>query len=98
MDDEKVRVLNMVKEGKISVEEATKILELLSTAEEEPELPQSKSKWFRVRITDLKTNRPKVSVNLPISVVDWALEPAPRLPQLGRGPQRNGRQSGGTEI
>ncbi|MGI6633438.1 MAG: SHOCT-like domain-containing protein [Bacillota bacterium] len=83
MDDEKVRVLNMVKEGKISVEEATKILEALSTAEEEPELPQSKSKWFRVRITDLKTNRPKVSVNLPIGLVDWALRTGTKVASVG---------------
>lgn len=83
MEEEKVRVLNMVKEGKITVDEAMKILEALGAPEEEPELPQSKSKWFRVRVTDLKTNRPKVSVNLPIGLVDWALRTGTKVASVG---------------
>lgn len=83
MEEEKVRVLNMVKEGKVTVEEAMKILEALGTPQEEPELRESKAKWFRVRITDLKTNTPKVSVNLPIGLVDWALRTGTKVASLG---------------
>lgn len=83
MEDERVRVLNLVKEGKLSVDEATKILEALNTTEDEPEVPQSKAKWFRVRVTDLKTNRPKVSVNLPFGLVDWALRTGSKFASVG---------------
>lgn len=83
VEEEKVRVLNMVKEGKITVEEAMKILEALGTPQEEPELTESKAKWFRVRITDLKTNRPKVSLNLPIGLVDWALRTGTKVASFG---------------
>ncbi|HHX28217.1 MAG: SHOCT-like domain-containing protein [Bacillota bacterium] len=83
MEEERVRVLNMVKEGKITVEEAMKILEALGTPEEEPEAPQSKARWLRVRITDLKTNKPKVSVNLPIGLVDWALRTGTKVASFG---------------
>jgi hypothetical protein len=83
VEEERVRVLNMVKEGKITVEEAMKILEALGTPEEEPEAPQSKARWLRVRITDLKTNKPKVSVNLPIGLVDWALRTGTKVASFG---------------
>lgn len=83
MEEEKVRVLNLVKEGKISVEEAMKVIEALGAPESEPDLPQSKAKWFRVRVTDLKTNRPKVSVNLPIGLVDWALRTGTKVASVG---------------
>lgn len=83
MEEEKIRILNMVKEGTITAEEATKLLEALETPQEEPEISGSKAKWFRVRITDLKTNKVKVSVNLPIGLVDWALRTGTKLASLG---------------
>ncbi|HHY44830.1 MAG TPA: hypothetical protein GX512_03875 [Firmicutes bacterium] len=84
MEEEKIRILNMVKEGTITVEEATKLLEALETPAEEPEISETtKAKWLRVRITDLKTNRIKVSVNLPIGLVDWALRTGTKLASFG---------------
>lgn len=83
MEEEKIRILNMVKEGTITVEEATKLLEALETPQEEPEISGSKAKWFRVRITDLKTNKVKVSVNLPIGLVDWALRAGTKVASFG---------------
>lgn len=86
MDEEKIRILNMVKEGKLTVEEATKLLEALDAGPaDDVEAPQGqgKAKWFRVRITDTKTNRPKVSVNLPIGIVDWALRTGSRVAAFG---------------
>jgi hypothetical protein len=83
VEEEKIRILNMVKEGTITVEEATKLLEALETPQEEPEISGSKAKWFRVRITDLKTNKVKVSVNLPIGLVDWALRTGTKVASFG---------------
>ncbi len=90
MEEERVRILAMVKEGKISPEEGIKLLEALETStEDQVESPQSKAKWFRVRVTDVKTNRPKVTVNLPIGLVDWALRTGSKVAAFG-GADLNG--------
>ncbi len=73
--EERMQILNMVAEGKISAEEGAKLLSALE--------PERKSRatasvmggptaprWFRVRVTDLETGRNKVNVNLPMSLVD----------------------------
>lgn len=86
LDDEKIRILNMVKEGKLTVEDATKLLEALdagSADEAEASQGQGKAKWLRIRITDSKTNRPKVALNLPIGIVDWALRTGSRVAAFG---------------
>ena len=71
--EERMQILNMVAEGKIS---ATDGAELLAALEPEKknvravaERP-SPARWFRVRVTDLETGRNKVNVNLPMSLVD----------------------------
>lgn len=91
MDEERIRILSMVKESKITVEEATKLLEALesSTVEDEELPPQGKAKWLRIRVSDVKTNKPKVSVNLPIGIVDWALRTGSRVAAFG-GADLNG--------
>ncbi|MEX0974688.1 MAG: hypothetical protein WD024_04960 [Bacillota bacterium] len=90
MEEERVRILGMVKEGKITPEEGIKLLDALETStEDQMESTQGKAKWFRVRITDVKTNRPKVSVNLPIGLVDWALRTGSRVAAFG-GADLNG--------
>lgn len=33
----------------------------------------NKAKWFRIRVTDLRTNQAKVTVKVPMAIVDWGL-------------------------
>ncbi len=90
MDEERIRVLNMLKEGKITPDEAMRILEAMETVpDKEVEAPQSRAKWLRVKVTDLKTGRAKVSVNLPMGIVDWALRTGTRVASIG-GTDLNG--------
>jgi hypothetical protein len=73
--EERMQILRLVAEGKISAEEGAKLLSAL-----DPEKPKreghttangpSEPRWFRVRVTDLETGKNKVSVNLPLSLVD----------------------------
>ncbi len=73
---ERLKVLKMVQEGKISAEDAIKLLETL----ERSSIPDPRSavgdnsagKWFRVRVTDLHTGRNKVNVRLPMTIVRTA--------------------------
>lgn len=82
--EERVRILNMVKEGKITPEEGMKLLEALeSSMQDEAPVPLGKAKWLRIRVTDMRTARPKVAVNLPIGIVDWALRAGSRVAALG---------------
>ena len=73
--EERMQILSMVAEGTITAGDGAKLLAAL-----EPEKPgkefrmvpggPSEPRWFRVRITDLETGKNKVSVNLPMSLVE----------------------------
>jgi len=71
MNEEKMRILKMLEEGKINAEEAAKLLEALESTQKE-EAPQTrfKGRWFRIRVTDLHSGRQKVNVNIPLSLVN----------------------------
>lgn len=76
MDEERLRVLQMLKEDKITAEEALNLLEAMEVPLDviETESPQRPARWLRVRVTDLASNKPKVVVNLPMKLVNWALK------------------------
>lgn len=75
--EERLRVLKMLQEGKITASEAAQILEAL---EETPSvtaakvaaasaLPSRPGKWFRVRVTDTNNGKTRVNVRLPLNMV-----------------------------
>jgi len=73
--EERMQILNMVAEGKISAEEGAKLLSALEPDRKKSQASvsmttPSKPRWFRVRVTDLETGKNKVNVNLPMSLVD----------------------------
>jgi hypothetical protein len=73
--EERMQILNMVAEGKISADEGARLLAALETDTKKRGLRSavgqpSTPRWFRVRVTDLETGRDKVNVNLPMSLVD----------------------------
>ncbi len=87
--EERMQILNMVAEGKISAEEGAKLLAALEPDKgKKPAAPRApsapgESKWFRVRVTDLETGKNKVSVNLPIGLVDVGVRMGARFaPEL----------------
>lgn len=76
--EERMRILRMIQEGKITAEEGAKLLAALRESRKEPHqsiMPGRFSKgWLRVRVTDMATNRAKVNVNLPLSLMDAGLK------------------------
>ncbi len=78
--EERMKILKMVEEGKLSVEDGAKLLAALSGGNgASAPAPQasyasikspSGAKWFRIRVTDMTTGRAKVNVNLPIGLVN----------------------------
>lgn len=74
--DERMRILKMIQEGKITAEEGAKLLAALREGRKDarvaaPVAPARLNKgWLRVRVTDMVTGKTKVNVNLPLGLVD----------------------------
>lgn len=71
MENERLQILKMLQDNKISADEASRLLAAL----DEPKVSAvgGGAKWFRVRVLDLDTGKAKVNVNLPIALIDVGL-------------------------
>lgn len=73
MNSERLQILKMVEERKITAEEAAKLLAALESPTRSNEVTTStRARWLRVRVTDIPTGRSKVNVNVPIGVISAA--------------------------
>ena len=73
MSEERARILQMVNNGQVSAEEGVGLLNALGGSRRPVEqVPAGTPGWLRVRVTDLESGRPKVNVNLPLSLVRTA--------------------------
>ena len=78
--DERLKILKMVEEGKISPEEAARLLSALSKAERRRAAASpGEGRWLRVRVTDVDSGKTAVNVNLPISLVNVGLRMGARF-------------------
>ena len=76
--DERMKILKMIDDGKISAEEGAKLLSALSESRKSPprsptRVSGSGARWLRVRVTDMVSGKVKASVNLPLGLVDAGL-------------------------
>jgi hypothetical protein len=76
--EERMQILKMIEEGKISASEGAELLRALDREKEdspaEPLKGASAARWFRVRITDTNSGRNKVNVNIPIGLVNVGMK------------------------
>jgi len=77
-DEERLHILKMIEEGKITAEEGSKLLTALTDSQansgKTKTRPSSTSgRTLRVRVTDMLTGKPKATVNLPLGLVDAGL-------------------------
>ncbi|MCR4408263.1 MAG: hypothetical protein NUW24_15320 [Anaerolineae bacterium] len=78
--EERMQILKMVESGQITAEEGAKLLAALNkVSEPSAGSPGSEPKWFRVRVTDLDTGRQKVSVNIPVGLVNVGIKMGARF-------------------
>ena len=74
--EERLRILQMIQEGKVTAEEGAKLLEALGSGNRKAGAtaravrPARDPRLLRVRITDLDTGKTKVNVNIPMSLVN----------------------------
>lgn len=81
--EERMQILKMVAERKISAEEAARLLTALEPEKRKegraPVSAPGAPRWFRIRVTDLETGRSKVNVNLPMSLVNVGIKMGARF-------------------
>lgn len=96
--EERLRILNLVAEGKVSAEEGARLLGALggaagATAGAAGTAGDGRARWFKVRVTDAATGRDRVNVTLPLGLVNYGLK-------LGRrfAPRIDGDVMGGVDL
>ncbi len=85
--EDRMKILKMVQEGKLTAEDAAELLSALEETSQEAgsvraansstterELSGAKARWMRVRVTDTNTGKTRVNVRLPIGVVNAAVK------------------------
>ncbi len=77
--EERLKVLKMVQEGKITAEMAAELLKALDSTDKKRETEEKGSvsfsgrnsgRFFRVRVTDTDTGRTRVNIRLPLGMVN----------------------------
>lgn len=78
--DERMKILNMINEGKITAEEGARLLSALSKQKRgQATLREGDPRWLRVRVVNMHTGKEEVRVNLPISLVNVGLKMGARF-------------------
>jgi len=73
--EERMKILKLIEEGKVSAEEGAKLLSALATANRPLSgLSASGAKWLRVRVTDVNSGRSKATVQIPISLMEAGMK------------------------
>lgn len=74
--EERLEVLRMIEEGKITAAEGADLLRALDKGSKhsEPLRGSSAPRWFRVRVTDMTTGSNKVNVNIPMGLVNVGIK------------------------
>ncbi len=78
--EERMKILKLIEEGKISADEGSKLLSALSdTRRGIPTPPRPPgmgggARWLRIRVTDTRTGRSKASVQIPLALVDAGMK------------------------
>lgn len=96
-EEERMKILKMIQEGKISAEQGVQLLEALDEgtrraarsrsapgAPPPPPPPSGRgTRWFRVLVTDTNTGKNRVNVRLPIGLVSAGIKMGARFAPPG---------------
>ncbi len=86
--EERMQILKMIEAKQITAEEGAKLLGALGEKDRGPAAspqpsPSTSGKWFRVRVTDLRTGKRKVNVNIPLGLVDVGMKMGAKFAPAG---------------
>lgn len=81
--EERMQILKMIEEGKITAAEGAELLRALdqdsSSPQNQPLKGASAPRWFRVRVTDMNSGKNKVNVNIPMGLVNVGIKMGARF-------------------
>lgn len=76
MSEERLMILKLLRDGKITADEAARLLETIDVTKsktnhshEEPETEKGQGKFFRVRVTDTDSGKIRANIRIPLSVM-----------------------------
>ena len=75
MSEDRDKILKMVEENKITADEAARLLDAVS--DEDGEEFDGKNRFLKIRVWEHWSEKAKVNVTLPISLVKWGMKMAP---------------------
>lgn len=79
--DEQLRILKMIQDGKISAEEGAALLATATSASPAKPAPVKMPKQFRIVVTDLQTGQLKVNMSMPWSLLSMGIKMGARFAQ-----------------
>jgi hypothetical protein len=72
--EERLKILQMIQDEKITAEDGARLLAALSEGDKRTRNKKKlEGRYIRVRVTDLLSGKNKVSVNLPLGLIDAGL-------------------------
>jgi len=71
MSEERLKILKMIEEGKISADDGIKLIGALGDGRPKP---GGAARWLRIRVTDSRSGRSKAAVQIPIALVDAGMK------------------------
>lgn len=74
MREEKLQILQMVEDGKITPEEGMNLLDALGDMEE-MHIENKQAKWLKIKVSD-GSDKSKVNVTVPIALIDVSMRMA----------------------
>ncbi|NQS91466.1 MAG: hypothetical protein HQ574_03570 [Chloroflexi bacterium] len=84
--EERMKILKMISDGKITAEEGSKLLSAFSERSDKKSSSPKRSlsgQMLRVRVTDMNSGKTKVNVNVPMRLVDAGLNIAAQfIPEM----------------
>ena len=72
MSEERDKILRMLEEKKISAEDAARLLDAMNASDDD-----HKNRFLKVRVWKDGSEKAKVNVKLPVSLIKWGLKMAP---------------------
>jgi hypothetical protein len=73
--EERLKILKMIEEGKVSAEEGAKLLAALTSGNRPTGgITASGAKWLRVRVTDVNSGRSKATVQIPLTLMEAGMK------------------------
>ena len=85
LSEERLKILQMLQDGKITAEQAEGLLQALGEDSGKKEFAQwdkdsafggdtRKKRWFHVRVTDIASGKTRVNVRMPLGIVNAGLK------------------------